>query len=516
MRRLAWLLCLWAGCSITDDNSPPELPLVGSPPSLSSLRKYNNGDFLSSAIVSGRDGAYWLAIQEVKTKLRVIRLSEPESEFELEGDQFLVRWRAFYTWIVGDAPSDPSMPTPAKLRVVSAGSTQRALEFDMPLGASTLIVGGADDVFAYSAPKGRAKTYDLVRLDGRLKRTIVLPNGDESADLNGSFFNNNGQIFFDRGPCVSGCNASADSPDPTGDLRRVITAHYTDRERDVDLGPQPNRFFLYEPSPPSPLRFLDKNVQRAPWMYARRLFTCASDGVKVVPVEPSEHYPAHTLDDAPCASNVFSLLRVPQPDGSTRIELFYLVGKQLRRVPIDGSSPPVPVLDYEVERVLGVLSPDMVLYSQDSADRFIYGVGDAWIGTWRFADRARLIYLTNDQKHVTYLENAAQSGGIGDLTWAPLDGASQRLARNVYQYDELSDDRLLIAGNHAFRGIQNRIAIIDKDRTEVRWVVDSASQYGFIPGSSDLLVDIVTGPDTTDLVRVPIPPAPTSDGGTTP
>ena len=37
-------------------------------------------------------------------------------------------------------------------------------------------------------------------------------------------------------------------------------------------------------------------------------------------------------------------------------------------------------------------------------------------------------------------------------------------------------------------------------------VVDRASQYNFIPGSNDIIADIVTGASSYDLVRVPIPP----------
>ena len=47
--------------------------------------------------------------------------------------------------------------------------------------------------------------------------------------------------------------------------------------------------------------------------------------------------------------------------------------------------------------------------------------------------------------------------------------------------------------------------IIDTDKREARWVTDAASRYQFIPASSDLLVDIVTGASTADLYRAPIP-----------
>ena len=508
MQRLSVLCLVLAGCSFTLDNDAPELPLVGSPPSLSSLQKLNNGPVYSSAIVSGRDGAYWLVLQEDKKKLRVLRLSEPAAETEIDGDKFLIRWREFYTWTAGMAPEDPAQPTPATLQIQSAGDASSPKQLAMPLGIGTLAIGGSDDVFAYSPNKGLSMTYDLVRLDGKPKRSIPYIDPDGS-DLGGAFFNGNAQIFFDRAPCVSPCATGGDSGDSLGLERRHMIAHYTDRERDVDMGLMPRRYFLYEPGG------LGRHFAVEPGLMRRRFFTCSSDGVRVVPVEPNGTNPPLTLDDAPCASDLFSLLRVPQPDGSSDLELFYLIGHQLRRVPIDGSRAPERVLDHDVERVLAVYSPNLVLYSEDSADKYIYGVGDAWIGTWRFANRARLIYLTGDQKSVTWLENSAQSGGIGDLQFAPINGTSTKIARNVYEYDELGDGRLLVAGNHAFRGTQNRIVIADKDHTQLRWVVDQASQYGFIPGSSDLIVDVVTGASTADLVRVPIPAAPT-DGGATP
>jgi hypothetical protein len=37
-------------------------------------------------------------------------------------------------------------------------------------------------------------------------------------------------------------------------------------------------------------------------------------------------------------------------------------------------------------------------------------------------------------------------------------------------------------------------------------VASQAAEYVHIPGSSDLLIDVVSGPSTYDIVRVPVPP----------
>jgi len=494
MRRVLPLALLGlTACSFTFDGGAPDFPLVGMPPSLGSLQKFNNGPVYSSAIVRGKDAAYWLSLQEEPKKLRVLRLTAPNDELTLEGDQFLIRWRAFFIWMQGEAPADPAQPRPATLRILSAGDPAPPVEFAFPLGMGQLIIGGAEEVFAYAGPNvstlpAGSATYEIIRKDGSFRRTIGFA-GPGAPSLNGTFYNGDGEIFFDRSGCQEGCMTDANDADLMGLERRSVVGHSTLAELDYDLGLQPRRIFLYEPS-----------------RTRRQFITCGSNGLRVLPIVPGEQNPALVLDEAACASELFSLLRIEQPDKSTKLQLYYMIGRELRTVPIDGSRPPERALDREVERVLGIYGNGLVLYSQDPEDRYIYGVGDAWFGDWRFGDRARLIYLSRDREHVRFLENSARSGGIGDLQSAPIGGEVTQLARNVFQYDELADGRLLAASNHAFRGTQNRIVIIDEPRGEARWVVDQASRYGFIPESNDLIVDIVTGASTSDLVRVPIPP----------
>ncbi len=500
MQRAAHLLALAlasagtlgsAGCSWTFDEDAPLLPLVGNAPSLGSLQKLNNGPVYSSAIVRGADNAFWLSLQEDDQQLRVVRLSEPAQEMTVEGDQFLVTWRTFFTWTFGDEPADPSMPRPATLSMTSAGAVGPPEQLEFPLGVGTLVVGGLDDLFAYSAPDPMKSenTFSLYQRGVGLLRTVPLISA-ENRGLSGSWFSSDRKLFYERASCGTRCPPR----DPGSNIPAPIhiVAHSTTEERDIDVGLVPQQFIYYEAG-----------------AAGKQLITCGTDGVRAVPIEPSEKYPARTLDDLPCSADYFALQRVKLDDGKSRIELYYSVGTELRSVPIEGTDPPRRVLDRAVERVLAVYDEGLIVYSQDPGDRYIYGVGDGWIGDWRFMNRGRGVDVNKEKQRVHFLENAAQGGGIGDLCSAPFGGAVATLARNVYQYDELADGRVLASSNHAFRGTQNRVILIDEAKGEARWVADQATRYSFIPGSNDLLVDIVTGASSSDLVRVPIPPADT-------
>jgi hypothetical protein len=106
-----------------------------------------------------------------------------------------------------------------------------------------------------------------------------------------------------------------------------------------------------------------------------------------------------------------------------------------------------------------------------------------------------------------WLENAARTDRAGDFVTATIPGGDvQYLARNVRRYSILNDSRLLVADNQAFRGLHNRLILIDMQKQAANYFIDAAFNFQFI-SSTELLADIVTGPDNFDVVRVPIPPA---------
>ncbi|HEY7957327.1 MAG TPA: hypothetical protein VII38_18600, partial [Polyangia bacterium] len=146
-------------------------------------------------------------------------------------------------------------------------------------------------------------------------------------------------------------------------------------------------------------------------------------------------------------------------------------------------------------------------YSRDPQGRYAAGAGDGWLSDWRFMERGRGAGWSRDGKKLRWLEHAAQESGVGELLSATVpNGAPLHLALNVRQYDELSDGRVLACDDRAFRGIQNRVVVIDEQARTARWVASQAAEYVHIPGSSDLLIDVVSGPSTYDIVRVPVPP----------
>jgi hypothetical protein len=336
-----------------------------------------------------------------------------------------------------------------------------------------------------------ATAYQLIRRSGFSRSVSFPPTADGSTPMfPGGFFSGDGTYFFDRGPCAAGCLTDPNDDDLGGTELKPLAAHSTKEEADIDLGLQPRRIFLYEPTSTT-----------------RRVVTCSASGVAVVPLQATAENPALQLDTDPCASEIFTAVRIKNSDGSSEVDVYYEIGGQLRRVPLNGSRPPEAALDRQVERVLAIYDPSLIIYSQDPGNRYIYGVGDGWIGDWRFMDRGRAASLSFDKTKIRFLEDAAQPGGIGQLSMAPIGGDIKRLAINVYQYDELDDGRVLAAANHAFRGTQNRIIVIDEKAGQAQWVVDQASTYDFIPDSTDILADIVTGASSYDLVRVPLPPA---------
>ncbi len=481
-----------AGCqtSWNFDGNAPALPLVGSPPELSTLQKLNSGPVYSSYICYGADGAYWLALQEQATKLNLQRLSAPAASSEIDGDQFTITWRNFFVWKNGAMPATASDPQPATLTIVSAAQPMSSAQMiTYPNGIGGLSIGGADDVFVYVPPKDFGTTYELRRVAQTAARQIPFPGGDSGRALTGSFFSGDGAWFFDRTPCTSGCDTTSADLDLSGTERAAVTAHAVDAAIDVSVGLLPRRVIPYEPA-----------------QDAFVFFTCSSDGVKVFPFNPpNDPLKATVLDATPCASDVFTIARVTI-NGASVLRLFYMIGKELRYVPLDGSAPAQGALGENVNRVLEIDDLDYIIYSLTSETNYIYGTGDGWINGWKFMNRGRSIALAGDHSKIHFLEDAAQDGGVGELYSAPLYGTPVPLERNVYQYDVLFDGRILAAANHAYTGTQNRIVLIDEDKGEAEWVVDQASTYDFIPNSTDILADIVTGASSYDFVRVPIPP----------
>ena len=148
------------------------------------------------------------------------------------------------------------------------------------------------------------------------------------------------------------------------------------------------------------------------------LVTCGADGVRVVPVDGVT--PETVLDEDICKTALLMLA-----DGF----VYYDVGTTVRKAKLDGSAAPVTVFDFGLDsrarhRHARATS---ILYSTDPADRYVHGAGDGWLAGWKFMERGLAVHLSDDRRHLYWLEHAAQGSGAGDLM--TVDAARPRPAR---------------------------------------------------------------------------------------
>lgn len=450
------LALVLSGCSFLFDDDAPDLPLLGTPPSTAGLPRLNRTAAESARILRGVDGAPWVAVREQGNVLRLIRLAEPAHEEELVARQVHILYRSVYLVDPGTLPGQPT-----RLRIRAAGQVDREQEFLLPPGDPLLVVGSTEDVFAFFPRRADSRSLLIVRRDGSFSRTVPMPEGldPENPLAEGlAFFDGPGRYLFIR--------------DGVGRLR----AHSTVSEEDIDLGQRPRTLLTLDA--------------------LRALLACGEDGLVRVPMDGG---PDVMLDPQPCT-----------PEGLRVIggAVYYLAQGELRAVPVDGSLPPARAFPAPAQQVLAAGPRGMLAYSTDSPRRWASGASDGWLGGWRFMERGRQVGFSRDGMRLRWLEHAATLSGAGDLLSAELPaGAPLRLSRNVRQFVELTDGRLLCVAHHAFRGAQNRIVVIDEKARTARWVADSASGFLLIPGSNDLLAMLVKDNRGFDLVRLPIPPA---------
>ncbi|MCS6914198.1 MAG: hypothetical protein RMK29_04570 [Myxococcales bacterium] len=458
MRRAALLMLamVLSGCSFLFDGNAPDLPLLGTPPSTAGLPRLNRTAADGARIIRGVDGAPWVAVREQGNVLRLIRLAEPPQQEELIAQQVHILYRSLYLLDSGLLPEQPT-----RLRIRAAGQVDKEQEFLLPPGDPLLIVGSTEDVFAFFPRRADARSFLIIRRDGSFSRTVPMPQGlDPQNPLAEGvvFFDGPGRYLFVR--------------DGMGRLR----AHSTLSEEDIDLGQRPRT-----------LLSLDA---------LRALLACGEDGLVRVPMDGG---PDTVLDPQPCTPEGLRIL------GRA---VYYLAQGELRTVPVDGSVPPTRAFPAPAQQVLAAGPAGMLVYSTDPPRRWASGASDGWLEGWRFMERGRQVSFSRDGTRLRWLEHAATLSGAGDLLSAELpEGVPLRLSRNVRQFVELTDGRLLCVAHHAFRGVHNRIVVIDEKARTARWVADHASGFLLIPGSNDLLAMLVKDNRGFDLVRLPIPPA---------
>jgi hypothetical protein len=461
MWRWAALALVLAGCTnFTFDENPQDLPLVGAMPDTPSLPHLNHGPASLAGMVYGVDGTIWVTFTETiyggptpDQHQQFVHLSGDHEEFSIaHGTKFLLTPGTLYFFT-----TDDTLPAHTNVSLQGIGAAEPDARFTFPGKKFSLIADFFDQRFLWFQLDEDQTTFRIQRRDG-LFRDVPLPDGvDPLEPTSGASYNFNlsGQLLFVQ-------------------TATQFTVHHTDTNVDVELMPHDGSYWIDDAG--------------------GRLVFCSSTGVLLVPFDGSAET---VLDSVPCDTGGWITAWL---DGA----LYTSSEGDLKFVKLDGS-PPEQFLGPGL-RLLGMTGDNTKIYSTDSAQRYVNGAGDGWIGDWRFMERGLDAGFSRDTKKVRWLEHAAQMSGIGDLTVATIPGgAPLRLTRNVRQYHEHRDGRLIAASNHAFRGAQNRVVMIDEARGVQQWVASSASEYATIPGTTDLLIDVVSGPSTYDIVRVPLP-----------
>jgi hypothetical protein len=248
------------------------------------------------------------------------------------------------------------------------------------------------------------------------------------------------------------------------------------------------------------------------------ILTCDWDGLRSLSLRPRRPGPSESrvLDAEPCIAPGSTLAR--------RSGWIQYEGRGTRSVPLDGSAPARTIWsNVEGAQLLATCSDGTVAYSLDPKERYGVGVGDGWIGRWRFMERgrdARFSLATGGCSRIRFKEHSANLRRLGELRSVSLaDRSSRFLARNVGFYAELPDGRLLVADDLAVIGSHNRLVVIDEDRGTSRTLLSGPTAVtASLPLASvlppeaaqgEVLLEVDTpelrGPRRIILVKVPPP-----------
>jgi hypothetical protein len=476
MRGLFLAALFQAACSMTFDGSAAEIPLVGPEPTTGALPKLNVYPAQSNAsIVYGFQGDFWLTWLEdvpsatdpdtLERSRRAVRLKDTTQQELFSNVQIQFGYRDW--WFTKVDPSTVTNPQ-THLTIRGLGETDGGDSFDLP-GTGLLGIGTNDRLFYYwqNDPNTTAITVQR-RGPTYFSRQIPLPNGVDPTSPPGPlqiFFSPDGNGLFIR--------------DQVGNLTMYSTVNATDQK---SYGVRPSSILI-------------DGARNS-------LLTCGDDGLREVPIDGS---PDKVLDPDPCG---------PSP-GYTfyGIRAYYLTKDgQFRRVMLDGSTAPENVVLPGL-RLIGFGPKESFVVANDPEDTYVNDASDGIWNGWQFMNRGIDWAFSSTQKRMRWTENAAKIGAIGDLMAVdvPTDGQTTtapplRLSLNVRAWEELSDHRLLVVENRAFKGDFNRLVVVDETRMEKRWVAAEATDYLHIPGTNNCLIQR-WAPTGVDMVIVPIPPA---------
>lgn len=481
-----------AACSFTFDSEVPDVVLRGDPPPPGTFPRLNRKPARDVNVVLDPQGAPYAVIDETpqpsgptlglpsatppRLSLRVVDLSLTNSqeadEEVLDARQGFVSERSI---LLFDRPADDkTAPTEFQSREPCRGC--RTVRRQLPAGDVLLLLSPSAVAVLLAVNGTSGLSAQLFHTTLGVWRDVQLPTGaDPKRPLADVYvaFSADGQWLFTR---------DRDGRTRAFDATRALPADSAKELGILSGEPQED--------PRDPV-----------------LWLCLPQGVFVVGLDGQKVQ----RDAAPCDPTLTTF---------TDASFVYRSDKTLRALPLAGGPARTLRDDPQLAQVLTIKALDgaeRVVYSTDPAARFGVGIGDGWLDGVRFMDRGRLPRFSADGARLRWLEHAATSDGVGELRMAPraaIDSAKQRgaqsidaplrLALNVRQYTEIAPGKLLAIANAAYRGPQNRLILIDEDRREARWVVDSARSYTLVPLPAELLVRAVNDANF-DILRVPLP-----------
>jgi hypothetical protein len=443
--RASLVAVLLGGCSYTFDSEGPGLPLVGAPPVLDRSSRLNRLPASDESVWFS--GPPWVVLDE-SDGYHIVDLSRPADETVLPDDNTQLINGAFYKLV-----PDPAGP---RLTVTPVAGTSSP---EIQLRGTTGVIIGAQRGSAFAYVPADYGGYALSSGDGTTLRWLLLSQYIEPAypqSNGGWFFDGSGDWFIEQ------------------NIDETAYARSTRGAPDVNLG------------------MLSYSMALSSDGLA--LVTCDQTGVGLVTIADGTRT---QVDGTYCAEIV----------GVRGNLVYYNTLTKMQRKSLATADPAVPIFDLSQGRVL-VISGDRVLYSTTPVDQYTNEAGDGWLGEWQFMERGIGARFSRDGTQLYWLEHAAQLLPVGELMSAPIGGPATLLAHNVREFTELADGRLLVAGNQAFGGVQNRVVVIDPVIGQATWVAAASWWYNHIPGSTDILVDVVgnyEAPDH-DVYRVPVPP----------
>jgi hypothetical protein len=524
-------VCALLGCSATFDSDADDVRISGQPfdpAALFSVSGFRLRDGTRSVrLQRGRDGALWMTAQRTTApvELHLFRMEPPRTHLSFRAGS-LAEWRERGLYTLVDIPKPPT--TAGTLRFIPVGGEPQ--EEVLPAGfVLHKIRQGAP--FLSNAPADPRQVLILRYREGERAERFSFPWPQDKKGMN----------LHIEGPAVGGEYLVYHGEDfrlrvrrlATGEETQLASYYYWGVAVDKLLYEGTDGLSIYDPRERQGYRlglkihWLDPSRELIASALHNVVIGCSDQGLRALDLRtPPSPSPMRLLDSRWCSGAQLI----------TDDHVRYYSGRIAQELPLDEQfvePPPLPADQVERARCrsgLRVHTQSAAVTPEPGIDRLGLDFRidptdghDAWIGGWRFSERAYEVTLSADCRRVRWKERADRPGGRGELFSASISqgpgGRRLRLGRNVGFYRELQDGRVVVSDNLLVPGVQNRVLLIDEDRREARLLLDSvpwlrgAEQ---VPDGGGLLLEVheteradvlVTYDESAiRLVHIPVPP----------